>query len=86
MELQDFLDHVNRGELIEGGSEQHRFMHGAAQEALRNVAELNSGYRTPEEVRTLLTRLTGRTVDESVAVFPPLYSEFGKTGYDASPS
>ena len=78
MELQDFLDHVNRGELIEGGSEQHRFMHGAAQEALRTVAELNSGYRTPEEVRTLLTRLTGRTVDESVAVFPPFYSEFGK--------
>src|SRR5215213_9118573 len=61
MELQDFLDHVNRGELIEGGSEQHRFMHGAA-----------------EEVRALLTRLTGKTVDDSVAVFPPFYSEFGK--------
>ena len=78
MELQDFLDHVNRGELIEGGSEQHRFMHGAAQEALRTIAELNTGYRTPEEVRALLTRLTGKTVDESVAVFPPFYSEFGK--------
>jgi acetyltransferase-like isoleucine patch superfamily enzyme len=78
MELQDFLDHVNRGELSEGGSEQHRFMHGAAQEALRTIAELNTGYRTPEEVRALLTRLTGKTVDESVAVFPPFYSEFGK--------
>ena len=78
MELQDFLDHVNRGELIEGGSEQHRFMHGAAQEALRTIAELNTGYRTPGEVRVLLRRLTGRTVDESVAVFPPFYSEFGK--------
>jgi acetyltransferase-like isoleucine patch superfamily enzyme len=78
MELQDFLDHVNRGAPIEGGSEQHTFMHGAAQEALRTVAELNTGYRTPEEVRTLMTRLTGKTVDESVAVFPPFYSEFGK--------
>src|SRR5215213_1587130 len=78
MELQDFLDHVNRGAPIEGGSEQHAFMHGAAQEALRTVAELNTGYRTPEEVRTLMTRLTGKTVDESVAVFPPFYSEFGK--------
>jgi hypothetical protein len=78
MELQDFLDHVNRGAPIEGGSEQHAFMHGAAQEALRTVAELNTGYRTPEEVRALLTRLTGRTVDESVVVFPPFYSEFGK--------
>ena len=38
LELQDFLDHVNRGALIEGGSEQHRFMQGASQEALRIVA------------------------------------------------
>jgi acetyltransferase-like isoleucine patch superfamily enzyme len=27
MELQGFLEHVNRGALIEGGSEAHRFMH-----------------------------------------------------------
>jgi acetyltransferase-like isoleucine patch superfamily enzyme len=78
MDLQDFLDHVSRGAVIEGGSEAHSFMHDAAQEALRVVAELNGGYRTPEEVRSLLTRLTGRAVDESVAVFPPFYSEFGK--------
>src|SRR5215204_3452990 len=76
--LQDFLDHVNRGGLIEGGSNHHRFMHGAAQAALRIVAEINNGYRTPEEVRALLAKLTGKTVDESVAVFPPFYSEFGK--------
>lgn len=78
MDLQDFLDHVNSGALIEGGSEAHSFMHGAAQEALRTIAELNSGYRAPEEVRALLTRLTGKKVDESVVVFPPFYSEFGK--------
>jgi acetyltransferase-like isoleucine patch superfamily enzyme len=78
VDLQDFLDHVNGRELIRAGSEQHTFMHGAAQEALRLVAEINSGYRTPGEVRALLTRLTGRDVDESVTVFPPFYSEFGK--------
>ncbi len=78
MELQEFLDHVNRGALIEGGSEPHKFMLAAAQEALRTVAEINTGYRTPAELRTLLSRLTGKTVDESVVVFPPFYSEFGK--------
>jgi acetyltransferase-like isoleucine patch superfamily enzyme len=77
-ELQDFLDHVNSGALIEGGSALHRFMHGAAQDALRIVAMINTGYRTPEEVRGLLTELTGRPVDDSVTVFPPFYSEFGK--------
>ena len=78
MELQDFLDLVNRRAVIEGGSEQHRFMHRAAQEALRIVAELNSGYRTPEEVLALLSQLTGTIVDESVTVFPPFHCEFGK--------
>src|SRR3954462_6170146 len=77
-ELQDFLDHVNRGALIEGGSTHHRFMHGAAQNALRIVAQINTGYRTPEEVRELLADLTGKPVDDSVVVFPPFYSEFGK--------
>jgi acetyltransferase-like isoleucine patch superfamily enzyme len=78
LELQDFLDHVNSGATIQGGSDEHRFMHGAAQEALQIVAEINSGYRTPGEVRELMAALTGRTVDESVTVFPPFYSEFGK--------
>ena len=67
MELQDFLDHVNRGLLIEVGSEAHAFMSDAADQALRTVAEMNTGYRNPEEVRALLTRLNGKTVDKSVA-------------------
>src|SRR5689334_22901177 len=78
MDLQDFLDHVRRSVVIEGGSEPHMFMHHAAQEALRITAELNTGYRPPEEVRDLLRRLTGRPVDESIALFPPFYCEFGK--------
>jgi len=78
MDLEEFLDHVDSGALIEGGSEHHRFMHGAAQEAFRLTAELNSTYRTPEQVRDIFGRLTGREVDESVAVFPPFHTEFGK--------
>ena len=78
MNLKNFLAHVDGGGPIEGGSEHHRFMHAAAQEALRTVNELNTAYRTPEEVRTLLARLTGKPVHESVTLFPPFYSEFGK--------
>lgn len=78
MELQDFLDHVNSGAPIEGGSPQHRFMHDAAQEAFRTTAEINTGDRSPDEVLNLMSRLTGRTVDASVTVFPPFYTEFGK--------
>jgi acetyltransferase-like isoleucine patch superfamily enzyme len=78
MQLKDFLDHVNRGMPIAAGSDHHRFMHDSAQEALRVVAQLNSSYCTPEEVRGLLSDLTGKPIDESVELFPPFYSEFGK--------
>ena len=78
MDLQDFLAHVDSGAPIEGGSEQHRFMHDAAQEAFRVTAQINSGSRTPEEVRSLLAELTGKPIDDSVVVFPPFHSEFGK--------
>jgi len=40
MELQDFLSHMDSGAPIEGGSEQHRFMHNAAQEAFRVTAKI----------------------------------------------
>ena len=78
MELHDFLAHVDSGAPIEGGSEQHRFMHDAAQEAFRITAQINNGYRTPDEVRVLLAELTGKPIDDSVVVFPPFHSEFGK--------
>ena len=77
-ELADFLAHVNRGRLVEGGSRRHAFMQEAAQSAMRITAQINGGYRTPAEIRRLLSRLTGREVDESVTVFPPFYSEFGR--------
>lgn len=78
VELREFLEHVRGGGAIEAGSRWHAFMHDAAQDALRVTARLNTGYRTPDEVRALLTELTGREVDESVALFPPFHSEFGK--------
>ena len=77
--LQDFLDHVNRGAVIEGGSEQHRFMHDAGQDALRIIGRAQ--HRLPHTRRgagPAVPSSPARTVDESVTVFPPFYSEFGK--------
>ena len=63
MDLNAFLEHLNSGEKVQGGSEVHQFMHGVSQEALRITAEINTGYHTPEELRTLFSRLIGRPVD-----------------------
>ncbi len=48
------------------------------QQALRISAELNSQYHTQEEVREIMGRLTGQAIDDSLRVFPPFYTDFGK--------
>ncbi len=78
MDLNEFLNRLNNGETVEGGSTTHQFMHKVSQEALRITAELNGAYHTPEEVRRLFSELIGKKVDESFGLFPPFYSDCGK--------
>ena len=78
MDLEAFLEHLNSGKPVQGGSEAHQFMHGVSQEALRITAEMNGGYHEPEELRVLFSRLIGQPVDESFGLFPPFYTDCGK--------
>ena len=48
------------------------------QEAVRIGMELNTKYHTPEELREIMGRLTGKQVDRSFRMFPPFYTDFGK--------
>lgn len=78
MELDDLLAALNAGRTITGDSPLHEVMHRTSQDALRITGELNGAYHEPARVRELLGELIGTPVDESVAVFPPFFSDFGK--------
>lgn len=78
MDLETFLEHLNSGKPVQGGSEAHLFMHGASQEALRLTAEINGSYHQPEELRALFSQLTGQPVDATLGLFPPFYTDCGK--------
>jgi acetyltransferase-like isoleucine patch superfamily enzyme len=78
MELEDLLGELNAGRTITGDSPLHEVMHRTSQEALRITGELNGGYQEPARVRELLSRLTGKPVDETVTLFPPFNADFGK--------
>ena len=78
MDLAEFLEHLNSGKPVNGGSEAHQFMHGVSQEALRITAEINGSYHEPAQLRVLFSELTGRPVDESFWLFPPFYTDCGK--------
>lgn len=77
MDIQAFLDHVNSGKAIVPGTDAHISMCELAQRALQLTAELNNSYRTPDEIRDILSRLTGRPVPESFNMFPPFYTDCG---------
>lgn len=48
------------------------------QEAIQIGMEMNARYHTPEELRELMGRLTGKKVDDTFRLFPPFYTDFGK--------
>lgn len=69
-----------RGEESEAASrpEWQAMFWDLCQEAIRLCMELNSNYHTPEEIRQIMGRLTGREVGEGLTLFPPFYTDFGK--------
>lgn len=78
MNLQDFLNYLNSGKTVVAGSEIHQYMCMLSQEALRLTTELNNSYWTPEEIREIFSRLTGKLVDDTFNIFPPFYTDCGK--------
>ncbi|MGL4623923.1 MAG: DapH/DapD/GlmU-related protein [Culicoidibacterales bacterium] len=78
MYLEKFLAHVQAQKPIVFNSEMHHFMVAISDEARRITAKLNNAYRTPTEITALMSELTGRKLDQSFAMFPPFYTDFGK--------
>ena len=77
MTLKEFLDYVpTRGPLNTEG--MHRLMNEMSEEARRVTFRLNSAWHSQEEIRALLGELFGRSVPDTLRVFPPFYSDFGK--------
>lgn len=78
MTRDEFMELVQRGEPIVGGTPAQVLLTQFSNEALRITAELNGSYHEPAEVRALFSRLTGKEIDESCFMFPPFYTDFGK--------
>lgn len=78
MNLQAFLEHMNAKCEVVGGSDVHLFMVSLSKEAMKITSELNNSYHEPEEIREILSRLTGKAIDETFMMFPPFYTDCGK--------
>ena len=78
MNIDEFLTYMDSGKPVEEGTEIFPMFNQLAQEALKITFEMNNKYHSPEELRDLFSRLTGREIDESFRLFPPFYTDCGK--------
>ena len=78
MELEEFLEQMKQRKPVIGGSDLHQLMHSLSQEAMRITTVLNTAYHEPDEIRLLFSKLIGKPVDESFALFPPFTTDCGK--------
>lgn len=77
MTSEDFKEFVKTGQALDS-EDIHRYMDKMSNEARRITFLLNTAYRTPDEVRELLSELFGYEVPSSLRVFPPFYTDYGK--------
>ncbi len=78
MELQELLAYLDSGGDLVGGTDPCDTMNLYSTRCIELCAELNAGYHTPEQIRAIMSRITGVEVDEGFRLFPPFYSDFGK--------
>ena len=45
---------------------------------IKTATEMNTGYRTPEEVHEYMERILDKELDATTTVLPPLYIDYGK--------
>ncbi len=73
----DIFQRLRSGDSIPAGDPQAYKMREAAYATMSLLVRMNNS-SDPEEIRDLLSRITGIEIDETVAVFTPLYINYGK--------
>lgn len=76
MTVREVIDGFREG--AEKNAERDAYADTLFQEAVRIGMELNNQYHTPEEIREIMEKLTGKKIDDAFRLFPPFYTDFGK--------
>lgn len=76
--LEDFKAYAASGAVIEKGTQMYDFMHEISDESRKQIALINSGIHSDDELRVMFSELIGSEVDDEFRLFPPFYTDFGK--------
>lgn len=78
MDIAQLIQDFNSGKSVTEGTEAHALLVQCSHESMRITSELNASYHSTEQIRELMSRLTGKALDASFTLFPPFYTDFGK--------
>lgn len=76
--MEDIFKKDLSGALVSPDEPGYDELINAIWDTMKLANEMNTGWRTQEEVRGYLSRITGKDIDPSVTLLPPLYVDYGK--------
>lgn len=74
----EIFDRDVRGETVSPNDSGYDLLISDIFDTMNTATEMNTGYRTPEEVHEFMGRILDKPLDESTTVLPPLYIDYGK--------
>lgn len=77
MQTTDIFERLRNGETILPNDPQAYKLREASYKTKELLVQMNNA-TDPAEIRELLSQITGTEIDESIAVFTPLYLNYGK--------
>lgn len=77
MKPKSIFDRLREGETIHANDPEGFKLRGASYETKKLLVQMNQS-SSPEEIRDLLSQITGSEIDKTVDVFTPLYINYGK--------
>ena len=76
--MNDTFEKDLSGEMVSPNDPGYDELIGDIFATIRKATEMNTGYRTPEEVHGFMTEILGKRLPQSTTVLPPFYIDYGK--------
>ncbi len=78
MKIEDVVEFINSHDDPVPTDEMNSLIMATCYQTHRLTMQLNNAYHDPAEIREILSEITGETVPDTLNMFPPFYTDFGR--------